>query len=62
MTDQEKVIKLRAMLQTMLGNVDYLNGCCSMMSPVAAALPKEVIEDAHTVLDMTKPEGGVDGN
>lgn len=49
--------RLRAMLLTVLDNVDYTKGACSAVDMVGAVLPKEVITLAHKVLEETKPQG-----
>lgn len=42
--------KLVKALKKILGQVDYMNGCCSLGAPVGAALPPETIEECHKVL------------
>lgn len=46
--------RLRAALQTLLDQVDYTKGACSVTEMVGAVLPKEVIEICQTVLEETK--------
>lgn len=46
--------ELVAVLADILGNVDYIAGCCAIDAPVAAALPYDVLERAVDVLKRAR--------
>ena len=54
MANDRDLEKVREALQVVLDQVDYTAGACELTTPVGAALPRVVIENARKALEETK--------
>jgi len=50
----EQISHLRRALQVVLDQVDYTRDACAITEMVGAVLPREVLDQAHKVLEETK--------
>lgn len=56
MTYKDIATELLATLQTVLDQVDYTRGACSLSDMVAACLDARILDKAHVVIDKAKEQ------